>query len=91
MGAIPPSSILSRKGIARYGGVSRTGPLSPPNLHLHLHLLIVSALLRWSKFSCRATVAAPKLALPLQNLFQMQFCPNLHFRLRLLFLREVKM
>ena len=27
-GAIPPSAILSRKGIARYGGVSRTGPLS---------------------------------------------------------------
>ena len=26
MGAIPPSAILSRKGIARYGGVSRTGP-----------------------------------------------------------------
>ena len=30
MGAIPPSAILSRKGIARYGGVSRTGPLSLP-------------------------------------------------------------
>ena len=28
MGAIPPSTILSRKGVARYGGVSRTGPLS---------------------------------------------------------------
>ena len=28
MGAIAPSAILSRKGIARYGGVSRTGPLS---------------------------------------------------------------
>ena len=28
MGAIPPSAILSRKGIAPYGGVSRTGPLS---------------------------------------------------------------
>ena len=27
MGAIPPSAILSRKGVARYGGVSRTGPL----------------------------------------------------------------
>ena len=27
MGAIPPSAILSRKGIARYGRVSRTGPL----------------------------------------------------------------
>ena len=27
MGAIPPSAILSRRGIARYGGVSRTGPL----------------------------------------------------------------
>ena len=27
MGAIPPFAILSRKGIARYGGVSRTGPL----------------------------------------------------------------
>ena len=32
MGAIPPSAILSRKGIARYGGVSRTGPLSPLGL-----------------------------------------------------------
>ena len=28
MGAIPPSAIPSRKGIARNGGVSRTGPLS---------------------------------------------------------------
>ena len=28
MGAIPPSAILSRKGIARHGGVSCTGPLS---------------------------------------------------------------
>ena len=28
MCAIPPSAILSREGIARYGGVSRTGPLS---------------------------------------------------------------
>ena len=27
MGAIPPSAILSRNGIARYGGVSRPGPL----------------------------------------------------------------
>ena len=27
MGAIPPSAILSRKGIARYGGASRPGPL----------------------------------------------------------------
>ena len=27
-GCDPPSAILSRKGIARYGGVSRTGPLS---------------------------------------------------------------
>ena len=34
MGAIPPSAILSRKGIARYGGVSRTGPLSFQNRHL---------------------------------------------------------
>ena len=31
MGAIPPSAILSRKGIARYGGVSRTGPLRRRN------------------------------------------------------------
>ena len=30
MGAIPPSAILSRKGIARYGGLSRTGPLRFP-------------------------------------------------------------
>ena len=28
MGAIPPSAILSRKGTARFEGVSRTGPLS---------------------------------------------------------------
>ena len=28
MGAIPPSATLSRTGIARYGGASRTGPLS---------------------------------------------------------------
>ena len=27
MGAIPPSAILPQKGIARYGAVSRTGPL----------------------------------------------------------------
>ena len=34
--AIPPSAILSRKGIARYGGVSRTGPLSiPPYSAIH--------------------------------------------------------
>ena len=32
MGAIPPSAILSRKGIARYGGVSRIGPLSLQSL-----------------------------------------------------------
>ena len=29
MGAIPRSALLSRKGIARYGGVSRIGPQSP--------------------------------------------------------------
>ena len=28
MGAMPPSAILSRKGISRYGGVSRSGPPS---------------------------------------------------------------
>ena len=28
LGQYPPSAILSRKGIARYGGLSRTGPLS---------------------------------------------------------------
>ena len=33
MGAIPPSAILSRKGIARYGGLSCTGPLSPRLWH----------------------------------------------------------
>ena len=33
MGAIRPCAILSRKGIARYGGVSRTGPLSPRFKH----------------------------------------------------------
>ena len=32
MVAIPPSAILPRKGIARYGGVSRIGPLSPKSL-----------------------------------------------------------
>ena len=32
MGARPPSAIVSRKGIARYGGVSRTGPLPFPTL-----------------------------------------------------------
>ena len=37
MGAIPPSAILSRKGIARYGGVSRTGPLSAPMVHLDIY------------------------------------------------------
>ena len=31
IGAIPPSEILSRKGIARHGGVSRIGPLSLSN------------------------------------------------------------
>ena len=42
MGAIPPSAILSRKGIARYGGVSRTGPLSQCNkllVHIPRNLL----------------------------------------------------
>ena len=38
MGAIPPSAILPRKGIARYGGVSRTGPLSS-----HIKLLFRNA------------------------------------------------
>ena len=33
MGAIPPSAILSRKGIARYGGVSCTGPVSLERRH----------------------------------------------------------
>ena len=37
MGAIPPSAILSRQGIARYGGVSRTGPLSEYALVPILH------------------------------------------------------
>ena len=32
MGAIPPSAILSQKGIARYGGVSRIGPLRDSGL-----------------------------------------------------------
>ena len=36
MGAIPPSAILSRKGIARYGGVSRIGPLSARFCRLRL-------------------------------------------------------
>ena len=35
MGAIPPSAILSRKGIARYGGVSRTGPLRSSGHRVH--------------------------------------------------------
>ena len=32
-GCDTPSAILSRKGIARYGGVSRTGPLSTSQVH----------------------------------------------------------
>ena len=44
MGGIPPSAILSRKGIARYGGVSRTGPLSssptPPRRRLPPHQMV---------------------------------------------------
>ena len=40
MGAIPPCAILSRKGIARYGGVSRTGLLrSRRECHYPLCLL----------------------------------------------------
>ena len=35
MGAIPPSAILSQMGIARYGGVSRTGPLRTNPLLTH--------------------------------------------------------
>ena len=42
MSAIPPSAILSRKGIARYGGVSRTGPLSP-YISITLHKLFSDA------------------------------------------------
>ena len=45
MGAIPPSAILSRKGIARYGGVSRTGPL-------RTHLILVPPWFRCSLPSC---------------------------------------
>ena len=46
MGAIPPSAILSRKGIARYGGggVSRIGPLRAPCK------LLVSFLSTWAVF-----------------------------------------
>ena len=44
MGAIPPSAILSRKGIARYGGVSRTGPLSSRVLFSFLPPLLATPL-----------------------------------------------
>ena len=37
--AIPPSAMLSRKGIVRYGGVSRTGPLSPMHTPNHSRLV----------------------------------------------------
>ena len=53
MGAIPPSAILSRKGIARYGGVSRTGPLSShPSECLSLYLSFCLCLLRCLCFIC---------------------------------------
>ena len=42
MGAIPPSAILSRKGIARYGGVSRTGLREDGSICPFDHLLEVS-------------------------------------------------
>ena len=42
MGAIPPSAILSRKGIARYGGVSRIGPLREVLTRTQRHARIVS-------------------------------------------------
>ena len=35
MGAIPPFAILSRKGLLRYGGVSRIGPLSLAQKNRH--------------------------------------------------------
>ena len=41
----PPSAILSRKGIARYGGVSRTGPLS---LCLFQHPFWIEKNLAWN-------------------------------------------
>ena len=44
MGAIPPSAILSRKGIARYGGVSRTGPIIRES---ETTIKIKFALFRW--------------------------------------------
>ena len=40
MGAIPPSAILARKGISRYGGVSRTGPLSPQRKKWNIRLSV---------------------------------------------------
>ena len=49
LGAIPPSVILSRKGIARYGGVSRTGLLRQklaqnPQISKHQQNLLKSRL-----------------------------------------------
>ena len=42
MGAIPPYAILFRKGIVQYGGVSRTGPLSPAVLKILRHSNLLS-------------------------------------------------
>ena len=38
--AISPSAMLSRKGLARYGGVSRIGPLRLRNAHLFIILSV---------------------------------------------------
>ena len=50
MGARPPSAILSRKGIARYGGVSRTGLLSSEKLKMRKNCSISVEILKIDTF-----------------------------------------
>ena len=61
MGAIPPSAILSRKGIARYGGVilSRTGPLSQGQSGQKLHFCAVRKCCCWSEDRYLQLMAKP--------------------------------
>ena len=55
----PPSAILSRKGIARYGGVSCTGPLSLPLFNLFFYLNLTSAHPAISNHGLETTVYKP--------------------------------
>ena len=61
--AIPPSAILSRKGIARYGGVSRTGPLSADGIPLEASALKVEPLWGCCGFRTRPISKTKKLQL----------------------------